>query len=161
MNLRQISIKDKLDIKSIYFDSINSIDEMVYSLEQKRAWSSQAWENPEFDNALLKGDGWIIEENSNSEGFAIRYPENKLCLLYCRNNSKRKGFGSILLNKIEEDAKKEKINTLRTEASLISYKLLLKNNWIITSKEKINIKNTTFIRYRMVKCLTNSKIHKK
>ena len=154
MHLRQINIKDKLDLKSIYFDSINSIEEKVYSLEQKQAWSSQAWENPEFDNALLKGKGWIIEENSNSEGFAIRYPENKLSLLYCRKESKRKGYGTVLLNKIEEEAIKDNINFLKTEASLISYKLLLKNNWNIIRKEKVIIKNTIFSRYKMFKDLS-------
>ena len=46
MNLRQITIKDQLELKKVYFDSIQSIDETFYSEEQKRAWSSQAWNNP-------------------------------------------------------------------------------------------------------------------
>tara|TARA_Y100001970_G_scaffold291952_1_gene431199 strand:+ start:8602 stop:9066 length:465 start_codon:yes stop_codon:yes gene_type:complete len=153
MYLRQITIQDKSDIKSIYFDSINSIDEKIYSKQQKFAWSCQAWENREFDNAIIRGKGWAIEENSDLKGFAIRYPSNKLSLLYCRCNSKRKGFGSILLKRIEEDAKNENILYLKTEASLISYKLLLKNNWIIIRKEKVIIKNSIFNRYKMMKIL--------
>ena len=48
MNLRQITIKDQLELKKVYFDSIQSLDEKIYSQEQKRAWSSQAWDNPNF-----------------------------------------------------------------------------------------------------------------
>ena len=48
MNLRQITIKDQLELKKVYFDSIQSLDEKIYSQEQKTAWSSQAWKNPNF-----------------------------------------------------------------------------------------------------------------
>ena len=54
MNLRQITIKDQLELKKVYFDSIQSLDEKIYSKEQKRAWSSQAWNNPNFDKSLIK-----------------------------------------------------------------------------------------------------------
>ena len=40
MNLRQITNKDQLELKKVYFDSINSINEKTYSKEQKIAWSS-------------------------------------------------------------------------------------------------------------------------
>ena len=154
MYLRQIIIQDKPEIKSIYFDAIKSIDEKIYSKEQKFAWSCQAWENPEFDKAIINGKGWVAEEGSNLKGFAIRYPSNKLSLLYCRSNSKKKGIGSLLLKRIEEDAKIENISCLKTEASLISYKLLLKNEWIIVRKEKVIIKNSIFNRYKMMKILS-------
>ena len=48
MNLKQITKKDQLDLKKLYFDSIISIDEKIYSRDQKRAWASQAWENKIF-----------------------------------------------------------------------------------------------------------------
>ena len=153
MLLRQINIKDKSVLKSIYFDSIISIDEKIYSPEQKYIWSSQAWVNPEFDNTIIKGKGWVLDDNSNLKGFAIRHPKNKLALLYCRNKDKRKGNGTILLKKIEDDAKKDNVIFIETDASLISFKLLLKNNWKIIHEEKIIIKNTSFVRFKMNKKL--------
>ena len=45
MNLRQITIKDQLELKKVYFDSIKSLDEKIYIKEQKRDWSSQDWKN--------------------------------------------------------------------------------------------------------------------
>ena len=60
MNLRQITPKDQVDIKKVYFDSIQSIDEEIYSKDQKRAWSCQAWENPIFEETINNGNGWLI-----------------------------------------------------------------------------------------------------
>ena len=153
MKLKQITKKDQLKLKEVYFDSVCSIDENIYSKEHKFAWACQAWENSEFEKSLLKGKGSKLIYNNKIIGFATRYPDNRLSLLYIRGKFKRKGFGSMILNSIERDALKSGINKLKTEASLISYKLLLKKNWEIDCKEKVYIKGLIFERFRMSKIL--------
>ena len=151
MNLKQITKKDQLDLKKLYFNSIASIDEKVYTPEQKRAWASQAWDNKCFNLSLKEGKGWLINEREKIIAFASRYPNNRISLLYCKGDSQRKGYGTKLLQKIEKEAIKEGLPCLTTEASLISYKLFLKKSWKIIRKEKIIIKNITFERYKMIK----------
>ena len=151
MNLKQITEKDQLYLKKLYFDSIISIDERIYSPEQKRAWASQAWDNKYFNLSLQEGKGWLIEEKEKIIAFASRYPKNRIALLYCKGDSQRKGCGTELLQKLENEAIKEGLTCLTTEASLISYKLFLKNNWEMIRKEKIIIKNIIFERFKMIK----------
>ena len=153
MNLRQITIKDQLELKKVYFDSIQSLDEKIYSKEQKRAWSIQAWVNPNFKNSIAKGKGWLLIEKGKIVAFATRYPKNRIALFYCKGKYQRKGCGSKLLHKLEDEAKKEGLDSLSTEASLISYKLFLKNEWEILRKEKVTINNILFERYKMFKTL--------
>ena len=153
MNLRQITIKDQLELKKVYFDSIQSLDEKIYSKEQKRAWSSQAWNNQNFNQSITQGKGWLLSEQRIIIAFATRYPNNRIALFYCKGEFQRKGCGSKLLNKIEDDAKKEGLDSLSTEASLISYKLFLKNEWEIIRKEKVIINNIFFERYKMAKII--------
>jgi len=154
MNLRQITIKDQLELKKVYFDSIQSLDEKIYSQEQKRAWSSQAWNNPNFDKSISKGKGWLlISKKGIIIAFAIRYPSDRIALFYCKGKFQRKGCGSKLLHKLEDEAKKEGLDSLSTEASLISYKLFLKNEWKIIRKEKVIINNIFFERYKMTKTI--------
>ena len=153
MNLRQITIKDQINLKRIYFDSIQSIDDKIYNKEQKLAWSSQAWVNLEFHESITKGKGFIVEDLNKKIGFAIRYPKNKLSLLYVRGNFRRKGIGNILVKAIEKEAFKDGISSIQTDASLLSYELFLKNNWKKIRKEKIIIQNIQFSRYKMFKDL--------
>jgi len=153
MELKQITKKDQLKLKEVYFDSISSIDENIYSKDHKFAWACQAWENSEFLKSLLEGIGSKLIYNNKIIGFATRYPENRLSLLYVRGDFKRKGYGAIILNSIERDALHSGIRKLNTEASLISYKLLLKRKWEIDRKEKVNIKGLIFERYKMFKVL--------
>ena len=153
MNLRQITIKDQLELKKVYFDSIQSLDEKVYSKEQKRAWSSQAWDNPIFNKSITNGEGWLLSVKDIVIAFATRYPKNKIALFYCKTKFQRRGFGSKLLHKLEDEAKKEGLDSLSTEASLISYQLFLKNEWEILRKEKVIINNIFFERYKMTKII--------
>jgi len=157
MNLRQITIKDQLELKKVYFDAIQSLDEKKYCKEQKRAWSSQAWDNPNFDKSIIKGKGWLLSKKGIIIAFAIRYPSDRIALFYCKGKFQRKGCGSKLLHKLEEEAKKDGLDSLSTEASLISYKLFLKNGCETIRKEKIIINNILFERYKMTK---NIKINK-
>ena len=153
MNLRQITIKDQPELKKVYFDSIQSLDEKIYSKEQKRAWSSQAWDNPNFNNSINQGKGWLLSEQGIIIAFATRYPKNRIALFYCKAKFQRRGFGSKLLHKLEVEAEKEGLNYLSTEASLISYKLFLKNGWETIRKEKVIINNILFERYKMNKII--------
>ena len=153
MNLRQITIKDQLELKKVYFDSIQSLDEKIYNKEQKKAWSSQAWDNQNFNKSITQGKGWLVCVKGVIIAFATRYPNNRIALFYCKGKFQRKGFGSKLLNKLEDEAKKEGLDSLSTEASLISYELFLKNEWEIIRKEKIIINNIFFERYKMIKII--------
>ena len=153
MNLRQITIKDQLELKKVYFDSIQSLDEKIYSQEQKRAWSSQAWNNPNFDKSITKGKGWLLSKQGIIIAFATRYPSDRIALFYCKGKFQRKGYGSKLLRKLEDQAMKEGLDSLTTEASLISYQLFLKNEWKTIRKEKVIINNIFFERYKMTKII--------
>ena len=156
MNLRQITIKDQLELKKVYFDSIQSLNEKIYSQEQKRAWASQAWNNPSFDKSITKGKGWLLSKQGIIIAFATRYPEDRIALLYCKGKYQRKGCGSKLLLKLEDEAKKDGLESISTEASLISYVLFLRNEWEVIRKEKIIINNILFERYKMVKILKSN-----
>ena len=151
MNVRQITIKDQIELKKVYFNSIQSLDEKIYTQDQKRAWSSQAWNNPNFDKSITQGKGWLVSEEGVIIAFATRYPNKRISLLYCKGKFQRKGYGTKLIHKLENDARNEGLDSLSTEASLISYKLFLKNEWEIIRKEKVIINNIFFERYKMIK----------
>ena len=157
MNLRQITTKDQLELKKVYFDSIQSLNKKIYSQEQKTAWSSQAWNNINFDKTINEGKGWVLSKQGMIIAFATRYPDNRISLFYCRGKYQRNGYGTKLLHKLEDEARKEGLNYLLTEASLISYKLFLKNEWEIVRKEKVIINNIFFERYKMMKIIRLNK----
>jgi GNAT superfamily N-acetyltransferase len=99
---------------------------------------------------LEQGQGWI---SGIDDGFAIRYPTNRLSMLYCRGRSSRQGHGSALLQAIENDAQRTGIQRLLTEASFISRPMLEQRGWSVIAPEPFMIAGVPFIRFQMEKRL--------
>ena len=109
--------------------------------------------NPNFENSITKGKGWLLSKKGIIIAFATRYPADRIALFYCKGKFQRKGCGSKLLVKLEDEAKKEGLDYLSTEASLISYELFLKNESKSIRKEIVIINNISFARYKMTKII--------
>ncbi len=150
MALRPIAPEDQSLLREIYADAIESQAPLLYSDEQVRAWAALAWLPGVLDATFRDGSGWLTTDGS---AFAIRHPEDRLSLLYCRGRASRRGHGSALLNQIEADAWASGVLQLRTEASQLSRSLLQRRGWVVESPETILIGGVPFERYRMVKLL--------
>ena len=93
MALRPIAPEDQPLLREIYADAIESQAPLLYSEEQVRAWAALAWLPGVLDASFREGSGWLTTDGS---AFAIRHPEDRLSLLYCRGCASRRGHGSAL-----------------------------------------------------------------
>lgn len=150
MVLRPIEPADEPLLRQIYADAIESQAPRLYSQQQVQVWQSLAWLPGVLDRTFAEGSGWI---SGGDAAFAIRHPEDRLALLYCRGQAARQGHGKALLARIEADALAEGIARLRTEASQFSRPLLERQGWRVVAPETILIAGVRFERYRMHKAL--------
>ncbi len=140
-------------LREVYEDAIRTCDKSLYSQEQIEAWSALAYLPGILDKPLKQGVGWVSCVNQTIEAFALKYPANRLALLYCRGRSSRQGHATDLLHQIEKDTLNNRPITIKTEASLCSYQLLLRHKWTIIAPEEILIGGVHFSRYLMEKTL--------
>ncbi len=152
-DLRRCESSDEMELREVYEDAIRTCDKSLYSSEQIEAWSALAYLPGILDKPLKNGFGWVSCVNKTIEAFALRYPSNRLALLYCRGRSSRQGHATALLKQIEADTIDERPFILKTEASLCSYQLLLKHGWKIIAPQEIQIGGINFSRYLMEKTL--------
>ena len=151
--LKPIHKGDFFLLREIFSESIQALDDTFYTKEQIQAWSAQAWLPGLLDRPLEQGRGWISLEGEQFAAFGIRYPMDRLALLYCHPTFSRRGHATVLLNQIESDALKEGHISLVTEASFLSHPLLLKRGWIVENKESLKIGGVPFDRFKMKKYL--------
>ena len=151
--LRELEVDDYVAVREVYQDSIESQGHLFYSKDQIQAWSSLAFLPGVLDRPLYEGKGWVSCQDKEIEAFAVRYPMNRLALLYCRGRSSRLGHATALLDLVEREAVQEEHIKLITEASLFSCPLLLRCGWLIQSQQTIQIADIEFERYLMEKTL--------
>ena len=150
MVLRLIVPADEILLREIYADAIESQAPQFYSDQQVKSWAALAWLPGVLDQTLKEGSGWISGEDA---AFAVRYPLDRLALIYCRGRAARQGHGKALLQRIEADAIADGLTSLRTEASQFSRPLFERCGWRLVAPETITIAGVPFERYRMHKAL--------
>ena len=151
--LRPINDSDHFALRQIYQDAIIYRDNHYYTKAQIEAWSALAWMPGVLDRPLKEGRGWLILQGVDIEAFAVRYPFNRLALIYCLGRSSRQGYATTLINCLEVEARKEGQVRLVTEASFYSYSLFLKLGWDLNDFESIEIGGIPFKRFLMEKKL--------
>ena len=95
-------------LREIFADAIESQAPGLYTPDQIRAWTSLAWLPGVLDRLFRDGDGWISGEGA---AFAMRQPQDRLALLYCRGRASRQGHGTALVKRIECDARADGLRT--------------------------------------------------
>ncbi|MFL0768417.1 MAG: N-acetyltransferase family protein [Prochlorococcus sp.] len=151
--LRPFTPADQSVAREIYTDAIDSQAGDLYSAEQISAWMALAWLPGVLDRPLAEGRGWVSTIDGEVEAYALRYPDDRLALLYCRGRSCRAGLATALLNQLEAEARAEGLMQLVTDASRCSVQLLLRCGWRLGSSQWIEIGGVAIERYPMVKDL--------
>ena len=151
--LQPLRSSDWNAVREVYADAIESQGDAFYTKEQIQAWVALAYLPGVLDIPLAEGRGWITLENQYVVAFALRYPMDRLALLYCRGRFVRRGYASLLLNHVEQEAREEGHTRLVTEASFFSRPLLLRRGWKLIDSEKIEIGGIRFKRFLMEKSL--------
>ena len=64
-----------------------------------------------------------------------------------------RGFGRLLIEAVEQEAKALGVKVLSTEASLISKPLFEQLGWLVSWREELRIGGVPFLRFRMHKQL--------
>lgn len=156
--LRPLRPHDRDAVLAVYRCAVASCDPQLYTAAQRAAWAKQA--NPdEPSEALLHslnhGIGLVWCDTSGMvQGFAVREPADRIALLYCHPNHQRRGIARQLLQTLEQQARDEGHQQLRTEASLLSRSLFSREGWRVQWREELLIHGVHFHRFRLAKRLT-------
>jgi putative acetyltransferase len=157
--LRPLAATDLNAIRQVYADAVLSQAPGLYSPEQVRAWAEHAAEAEVLRRPLQEGFGVASlgpdPENTAEppaiEAFGILHPPDRLALLYCRGRASRQGRGSAILLTLEEHARLQGVERLRTEASQLSRPLLERRGWRVEAEETVLFAGAWFQRWRMIR----------
>lgn len=152
MRVRPLLPADWAQVVEVYDDAVRTLAAPHYRPEQIDAWARHPRNNPGFTCALTRGQGLVGCPNDHPaqvEAFALRDPADRLSLLYCRARASRQGLATRLVRALEEQARAQGQQRLRTEASRLSRPLLERLGWSVDEEEEILFAGQPFVRWRM------------
>lgn len=150
MQLRRATANDVEQLKTLYFNTILTVNVKDYNQEQVAAWASTA---DRTENLLkrIREQHFYVTYNAETviTGFASLAKDGYLDMMYVHKDFQRMGIATLLINKIFETARELALATLITEASITAKPFFEKHGFTVLEEQTVFIKEVPLKNYRM------------
>lgn len=150
MRIRKAFEADVPTLAALYADAVRSAGPGHYTPEQVEAWAAFA-DEAAFRPFVSRPLTLVAEDDTGPVGFAGLKPDGHVTALYVRPDRMRQGVGAALLGAILDEAARQGVDRLYTEASAFSRSLFERFGFVLDSVERVERRGAWFERYRMVR----------
>jgi putative acetyltransferase len=152
MNIRRYRIGDEEELWQLFYHTTRKIIRPDYTQEQVERWAPDE-KPPDWDGSFGRKIPFIAEEGGKIVGFAELEPNGHIDRFYCHHQWQRKGAGKLLLQTLEEEAIRLKIDLLFTEVSVTAEKFFWGRGFEIVRVEENLVCGAIAKRFQMQKRL--------
>ena len=152
MKIRKFKSSDSVEAARLNSITIRHINKTDYSPKQIEIWSGRA-SAKRFRESMHQRKRFVAIEKFKIVGFGDYSLDGELTGLYVHRDFQGKDVGKILLKKLEEQAKKDKIKEFHLSSTITAKKFYEKNGYKIIKKGKHEIDGQKLVIYRMKKKL--------
>lgn len=153
MVIRPYEKSDAEALAWVYRDAAQTIGRDAYNEEQVRVWALYPDEIEEFRARLARGMTLVAEVDHVPVAFGQLEPVDHVAFLYCASAHARRGIGSALYDRMEQQARAGGVTLLTTDASRISRPLFQKKGFVVSEVERALRLGVEFERFKMTKQL--------
>ena len=146
MTLIKYDNKYFTEVCNLFYNTIDFINKKDYNLEQLNKWAPLNNDYQSLCRKLNNSDAFLIVEDNVVVGFG-NIKDNYLDLLYIHHEYNNLGYGSILLEKLEEFA----TDDITVHASITAVNFFKKHQYLIIRENTVLIENVELINYLMIK----------
>jgi len=155
MIIRKFVQEDACAVGELFFQTVHTINAKDYAPELLSMWAPN---NDEFTNLVRNCHDnifYVVEHESILVGFGDMRHDGHLERLFVHKDFQGKKIGTMLLNKIEQEAHGLGLSRITTEASIRAQPFFLKHGFEVIKRlyKKHEHKGLDFITYKMVKYL--------
>ncbi|MGB3948597.1 MAG: GNAT family N-acetyltransferase [Bacteroidia bacterium] len=153
VSIRLATISDLTEIQTIFVNTISTICNNDYTLEQIKIWTSSVENTQRWKDKLNSQYFLVADLNNKIVGYASLENNNYFDLLYIHKDYQRQGIANKLYIEIEKEAIKNKATILNSDVS-ITAKYFFETKGFKTIKPQISIiKGVEILNYKMSKIL--------
>ncbi len=134
-------------------DTIHSINATEYSQSQLDIWMNKKIDKESWWKMVSTHMSYITVFNNEIIGFSEMTAKGKLCCLYVHKDFQDLTIASILLNKLEEDAKKLGINNITTEIGNVAKPLFEILGYRVYQQQQVILSGIKLMKLQMIKVI--------
>lgn len=156
MNFRRFQQSDLLQIVTLFYETVHSINRLDYTQAQVDAWAPInekeakmcAWKD-----SLNRNITYVAEENEEVVGFSDMTYDGHLDRLYIHKNYQRQGIAAALVGILELEATKLNHTEIHTEASITAKTFFERMGYVVMETQNVELKGVQLPNFKMMKKL--------
>nr|WP_216087042.1 GNAT family N-acetyltransferase [Stanieria cyanosphaera] len=134
--MREYRKSDLPEISRLFYNTIHQINSRDYIREQIEAWAAEIkdelfWQE-RFRNDLV----YVVETNHSIVGFTNFKTTGYIDCFYVHHQWQGQGVGSLLIKKIESEARKQQISLLFLEASITAMPFFKAKGFVVIREQE-------------------------
>lgn len=154
MNITEIHTHDIDEILTLFYETVHNVNARDYSQDQLEAWVSKGDINEMRERWIRSFDknfSYKAIAEAKIVGFADIDSSGLLDRLYVHKDYQGQGIASALLNKLEEEARKNDIECIETFASITAKPFFENKGFQVLFSQKVLRRGVELTNYKMVK----------
>lgn len=153
MIVREYQKSDLPEISRLFYNTVHQVNSRDYTIEQIAAWAAEI-KNELFWQERFKDDlVYVVEANNNIVGFTNFKTTGYIDCFYVHHQWQGQGIGSLLIKKIELEAKKQQISLLFSEVSVTAMPFFQAKGFIVIREQERLYNGCQFKQFYMEKSL--------
>ena len=159
IKIRRYLPDDVKYIVNLFYQTVHTINVKDYSQEQLDAWApaSLLEDYSAWSLKLEKSKPFVALLNEKIVGFAEFEPNGHIDCFYVHHKYQGMGVGALLMQAINEEAKKESIARIFSEVSITAKPFFLHHGFKIVEQQHVQVRGIEFINFKMEKHYTSYK----
>ena len=151
MEIREPLPADIPEISRLYFNTVRRVNARDYTEEQLRAWVPTIPPAAFWTERFKTRKVFVAEQNSEIRGFAEFENSGHVDCFYVHHQYQRRGVGSALFARIEEEARRIGVRRLHAEVSLTARPFFEAKGFVVLESRNTLFRDVDFQLYLMEK----------
>lgn len=154
MNIRLADESDLVALSQLYRQTVLTNAQQHYTPAQTQMWADFALKNEPFQRLIFDVKTFVATDDTGILGFAGIGADGHVASTYVRHDCIGQGIGSMLMQAVVEEAKRQGTRRLRAEASEFSLGLFEKFGFRLYDTEVVDRQGVEFKRYLVERSLS-------
>ncbi|MFJ7952099.1 GNAT family N-acetyltransferase [Lysinibacillus sp. NPDC096418] len=159
MQIMRFKESDVEEIVSLFYETIHSVNLKDYTQSEVDAWAPREEKEKKIKSwivSLGQNISFVAKIDDQVVGFADLTYDGHLDRLYVHKDYQGQGIASVLVDKLESEAKKLNLFEIDTDASITAQPFFVHRGYDTVCSQTVERKGVKLTNYKMVKKINGS-----
>lgn len=155
MKIRAYQAGDETQLWGIFYNTIRLVNIKDYTTEQVKVWASDNVDQAMWRERIKEINPYVAEHENQLIGYADLQKDGYIDHFYCHHEWQRKGVGTLLMQKIHDEANRRSLKRLYSNVSVTAKPFFIAKGFEVAQEQLVAVRGQQLKNYNMQKYISH------